>query len=233
MTHFKQALLDELVAHAERPAPAPQLHRPVVLLAAAAAVVVAAVVGVLIVPFGESPAYAVVRNPDGTVTITFRELADPEAATRDLRAAGVPAMVVALSDPGSCAAVPAGGRARPAKPISAAETYGRHIPWPTSFPGGVPDAINKIIPPDSSRTEFTIRPDAIPTGAVVFILQDSGGRKDIQGLVSARLIAEPAPACWEYIAGQPHRPGARDDGPVMSPSPSGPSVSPPLGTPSP
>src|SRR4051794_16654379 len=99
MSRFKEALLDELVAYAEHPTPAaipagsprPVRHRRLLWTAglAGAGAAAAAVATTLLIPSGQQAAYAVDKHPNGTVTITFRELGHVAEATKALRAAGV------------------------------------------------------------------------------------------------------------------------------------------------
>lgn len=197
MIHFKEALLEELVTHV-RPAAVPSAAPPrrpragrLTLAAAALAVIAATVVGVLN-PVGGSAAFAVSRNGDGTVSITFRELADPAAATRELRAAGVPAQVVRMGEPGSCPA-------------------GAGLPWYRPFPGpdmgntptmalialsspDFPDWPNYVT--DTSPNAITIDPRLIPAGAEVFFIEYVEG--GVHSVVSYGLARAPAPTCWAF-----------------------------------
>lgn len=192
MTQFKNALLDELVAYAQRPVPAArparsrstQIIRFGVLAGVGATAVVAAL---LVVPSGQQAAYAVDKNPDGTVTITFREMANPAAATRDLRAAGVRAQVVRLAVPGSCATTPGGTPFEPQSPVPL------HLTSPPLYPSYV-DFEKAAVPPQPSRMSFTFNPAVIPADAVVFIVEPPGfgGFGFVVNLVRA-----PAPTCWE------------------------------------
>ncbi|GGL50461.1 hypothetical protein [Planomonospora parontospora] len=68
------------------------LRRPILLssvLAAAAALAVA----VPVLTGGGTPAYAVSRNPDGTITVEINEVRDPKALEADLNALGFDAVV--------------------------------------------------------------------------------------------------------------------------------------------
>jgi hypothetical protein len=190
MTRFKDALLDELVAHARLSTPTARPARPrrvkairLSLAGAASAVgvtVAASVVGLT----GPQAAYAVEKNHDGTVTITFRELADPEKATRDLRAAGVPAQVVWLAWPGSCATTSKGVPV----PVGAAMAMSLQMPDEYPYQGDEREWM-----PTQSGTRLTVNPSAIPAGAELFILE----RPNPSFGVGTRLVKAPAPACWE------------------------------------
>lgn len=105
MTNFEESLLRQLKQHTPDPRhalPGPPRRVPVAL---AGATIVAA--GAVAIPSltGSSPvAQAVTRLPDGSVTITLHDLADVEAANRELRGIGVTNVVVVRAQPpGSCA----------------------------------------------------------------------------------------------------------------------------------
>jgi hypothetical protein len=95
-TTFEDRLLDELrTVVAARPAPAagPQPRRLRLVLATGA--IAATTVGVIVLSGGDSaaPAYAVERQPDGSVTVEIRSLRDASGLQEKLRAAGIPAVV--------------------------------------------------------------------------------------------------------------------------------------------
>ncbi len=111
MPSFEERLWAELVEHhgaalAAPPARGPARRSPrarlrvrtAAGLATAAAALAAALVLVLggIGPGSGPAAYAVVRNPDGTVTVTIREIVGVTGATARLEALGVPARVVGV-----------------------------------------------------------------------------------------------------------------------------------------
>ncbi|MEU4508428.1 hypothetical protein AB0G05_02930 [Nonomuraea wenchangensis] len=93
---FRDELLQELRAEAatvsweSRPA-----RRPVRRLAAAAglAAAVVAVVAVAVPLASETPAFAVVKNPDGTVTVRINEFVRPKELEKRLREEGVRAVI--------------------------------------------------------------------------------------------------------------------------------------------
>lgn len=192
MSRFKEGLLQELTAYAQAvPAsPEPRMRRLPRLAGALAGVVAFAAVATFaaVSTTSPAPAYAITKNPDGTVTITYHELRDAPEATRDLRAAGVRAQVVRLAHPGTCA--------------TSAEGEPVHIP------SGVGAAYQILIPqsvvPDvdwsvfeADRNRLTIRPSLIPTGTVLFItISVSPGNPNMVGM-TASVVKEPAPTCWE------------------------------------
>ena len=85
-----------------RPAAARVPHRR--RLAAAVAVLTVAVAATVIATnvAGSTPAYAVSRNPDGSVEFVIHDIRDAAGATRALQAAGVPAVVLPEHKAGSC-----------------------------------------------------------------------------------------------------------------------------------
>jgi hypothetical protein len=103
MTKFEDNLLHDLMsthgsalASVER-APAPRSARP--LLVAAGALVVAGVATVGVATWGGSPdAYAVTKNPDGTVTVSIRDVKAVDAANAKLQELGVRAKAVPMTD---------------------------------------------------------------------------------------------------------------------------------------
>ncbi len=226
MTRFKNALLDELVTYARQSAPAGRSVRSrrvqrirIGSLAGAGAAMVAAAVAVSVIgPTGQPAAYAVEKNDDGTVTVTFRELGHAADATRDLRAAGVPAQVVRLAAPGSCATTES-GEPLPTGPAQAGA-------WSIQMPSGYPyDGDIRAWLPAQSSTSLTINPSAIPTGAVLFIIEHS--TPEAAAMVTAGLVNAPAPACWEAAElstgsrGTPgdHSPSPGESVPGSAPSP--------------
>jgi hypothetical protein len=201
MTNFKEALLVELKTHTAAPQPlgsaAPQSWPRRRTLVAAGGVAAAAAVAVAMAlnPFTAAPAYpayAVDKNPDGSVSITWKDLADSKAATRDLRKAGVPAQVIQLSDPGTCPAPARSGE-----------------PWQYAGPGGDNGVLTVFSPEPDSRYEeasgwldpqitddtITLHPETVPAGAMIFIVQDKGPTGTI--ILGTGLVPSPAPTCWE------------------------------------
>jgi hypothetical protein len=194
MTRFKNALLDELVAYTQRPEesarPERSRRRRVVRLGSlAGAGVAAAVAAFAVVPTGqEAAAYEVDNNPDGTVTVTFRELGHAVEATRDLRAAGVPAQVVRLAAPGSCATTPGGAPLKPRR----GSAYNVGMPSTYPFDGDLKEWL-----PEASATSLTINPAGIPDGAVLFVIEHSSPETGSGPMIEAGLVNKPAPTCWE------------------------------------
>ena len=204
MSRFKEALLDELVAHAQQPAtaaipaarPHPVRNRRLLWTAGLAGVgAAAAVVTTLLIPSGQQAAYAVDKHPDGTVTITFRELGHVVEATKALRAAGVRAQVVWLAMPGTCAKTP-GGEHLPDYPAGSDQL-------PVSYSVGTPPQYPSAGSPDTylpaiTRSSMTINPAGIPHDAVLFIVEFSAPQNPVG--FSASLTTAPAPTCWEVFS---------------------------------
>ena len=149
--------------------------------AVVAAVAATAIAGVIPVPWwhGQAPsaAYAVTKNPDGTVDVTVRwnQLHDPDALNARLRQAGVRAAVMLYSAPRQCRATVALDptystlhvdlRQHPelAKHPRALVAYLRsQEPWIQydRQRSGDPDHVSV----------FTIHPDAIPSGDQLLVL---------------------------------------------------------------
>ncbi|MEU8271487.1 hypothetical protein AB0B89_30545 [Sphaerisporangium sp. NPDC049002] len=102
MTPGARDLLQEItVATAVEPVAVPVTPSATVSLRRFLAVAAVAVLTVAIpmVWGGASAAYAVARNPDGTITVTIYELQDPEGLQAELIAQGIPADVT-YSPPG-------------------------------------------------------------------------------------------------------------------------------------
>jgi hypothetical protein len=234
MTRFKNALLDELVTYAQLSTPTARPARPrrvqvirMGLASAGAGSLVAVAVAASVVGLtGQQAAYAVEKNHDGTVTITFRELADPAKATRDLRAAGVPAQVVQMAWPGSCATTPRGVPV-PEPPRLSGAGFNIGMPSPYPYQGDEHEWL-----PKQSRTRLTINPSAVPAGAELFILELFSPEEGFG--VWTSLVNAPAPTCWEAGSvtvvdpnGKVHTSpsGAAKTG-TTSPSPSGSEPSP-------
>jgi hypothetical protein len=198
MTRYQQALLDELIAHAQQPAPRrARPRRRIALLAAAAAAAVLAVV-TLTTAVGGEPAYAVVKHHDGTVTITFRygdKLADPAAATRDARAAGLPAQVIRGQRPGAC--TPPRTAPRPLGPRDEFERIatgakGSVVDFALSVPEDLGAVGNWTV--NASDKGLTFVPSQIPHGTEVFIVEYKNQSGAL--LIGSTLVRSPAPACW-------------------------------------
>lgn len=124
---------------------------------------------------GVTPAYAVVQNGDGTVTVTIRELLGIDGANRELRTLGVRARVVPSE--GSCQTDPAQFRQ-----ARISEELSRRIVTPV-FLAGAPSVV--------------IEPSAIPADDTVVIgvrTLDTQGEPAATGLETA-IYEGAAPPC--------------------------------------
>ncbi len=157
------AAVRESVAEVHTAAPVEQIlsrgrvvraRRRISALAAVLAAAAAAAVAVTVLPASHPAAHqpgvrlaawSVVKQPGGDVTVTIRELYDPAGLQRELRAAGVPAVVTfyaANRYPPSCQAYRAGR--------------------------GV---LSKVFPSDyrDPAVGLMIRPSTLPPGAAVYL----------------------------------------------------------------
>ena len=155
MSRFEDRLWSELVEQhgallAQAPPravspPRPRRRAPLAAIAIAITVALLAIVLGLSTR-GGAPAYAVTQNPDGTVTVTIRELVGVQGADNRLAALGVPVRVVPVR---------AGCRARPSEytPVRPAPNSARFF----TLRG----------PP--GHAAITIDPRAIPAGDTVLV----------------------------------------------------------------
>lgn len=155
MSRFEDRLLDELMERygallAQAPPLAIGLERPLrrararraplVAVSAALAGILVAVVVLVSSGGGPAPAYAITRNPDGTVTLTIRELAAAQAADRQLIAMGLPIRAVVAEAgcrvaPGTYRVAPPSGQSPPIRPFLSSEGVGLNID-PRKIPPG-------------------------------------------------------------------------------------------------
>jgi hypothetical protein len=115
---------------------------------------------------GAPPAYAVVDNPDGSVSLILKDVQRFEEATAKLRERGVPVIAVALRK--GCA-IPSGGR----DIIDAAVV----------FEG------------DADGPKITITPGRIPAGATVVLAASQPGSGDISLLLAGVHAGGQLPTC--------------------------------------
>jgi hypothetical protein len=88
-------------------------RRPLTVAGGLAAAGAAATIAVLSLDGGQSAAWAVTSNADGTVTVKINSLSDADGLERKLAAAGVPALVQYLPAGKACADRPRGGAPSP------------------------------------------------------------------------------------------------------------------------
>lgn len=112
MTDFEDHLWSHLMAHSDPPSaphdvPRRRTRHPRLVmggsLAALAAIAVAAILA-LSATSATPPAFAVTAHPDGTITLSIRELKDPDAINAKLARLGARARLVHLTQ--NCAAGP-------------------------------------------------------------------------------------------------------------------------------
>jgi hypothetical protein len=141
----------------------------------------AAALAVLVIAFGHgggTSAYAVVTNPDGTVTVTIRELAGVQPANERLEELGVPARIPPTRS--DC-------------PTSGADLRAAHL---------TPEQSRKTFEPEGGHGSVSIRinPKAIPSGDTLVLK----AYELPSGLIAMRaiVIEGPAPACLAPDPGQ-------------------------------
>lgn len=169
---FEERLLAELKARvAERAATARAARRPyrrrLLLGVAVAAVAVAA--GVTPFTGTDSPAYAISRNADGTVTVRINEFRHPERLEADLRRQGVRTDISYLRAGRTCAF----GRFTSADP-GYVPWDGRVEPDPKKREKALREAMNrpssKALQADGTRVgEFTVVPRYIGPGQTLVL----------------------------------------------------------------
>jgi hypothetical protein len=158
MTNFQRALLDELRSRVvERPGarPAPvRLARPRLALGGVAVAIAGLAVGVVsAVHEGQTPAYAVTDEPDGSVSVAVNRIESPAEANQHLRDSGDRVIVMVPSDPEDCAMSDRG----------------------TPAPDGI---TNYIVMPKSDENIARVYPHRLPPNTVVVVIpyaRDAGG----------------------------------------------------------
>lgn len=148
------------------------LRRPLATIGVALAAVVAAIViGLSTGGSGPAPAYAVTRNPDGTVSVTIQELSAAQSASEALTRMGLPIRAAAVE--ASCQANPDRYRMAPVP-----ETDTRRIYSP--FLSG-------------SVTGVRISPSSIPAGDTLLLGVHEAAPKAI--VLEVSLYRGAAPPC--------------------------------------
>lgn len=187
MARFEDRLWSELVeqhgaALAEQPVlvtSAPRrLHRgPIAAIGLAVAIALAAVV-IGLSRGGGASAYAVVANPDGTVTVTINELVGVEPANERLQQLGVPARIPPVT--AGCT-------------TSSADLRSARL---------TPEQSRKAFEPIGGNGAYSVRidPKGIPAGDTLVLR----AYELPSGLISmkALLIEGPAPSCLTPDRGQ-------------------------------
>jgi hypothetical protein len=191
MSRFEDRLWAELVeqhgaALAEQPVlvhPRPRHVRrgPIAAVALALAAALAALV-IALGHGGGTSAYAVVNNPDGTVTVTIRELVGVQPANERLEELGIPARIPPTrSDCPTGSADLRAARLTPAQSRKAFEPEGGHGSYSIRIDP-------KAIPPGDT---LVLRAYELPSGAIA---------------MRALEIEGPAPSCLAPAPGEPAPP---------------------------
>ncbi len=175
MTKFADQLLDDLMrehgpALARTRPPAPRRpvagRRTLLLATGAGGLAVAATVGTLAAG-GGAPAYAVTKNPDGTVTLAVYQVSGIAGANARLRQLDEGQVVVVPVKPG-CQGL--GSLPAPAVPAAAVEVQ-------------------------SSRSKggaITVNAEGIPAGDILVVAAETTAHGS---LMASRLTSPPAPGC--------------------------------------
>jgi hypothetical protein len=187
MTRFADQLFDDLMrehgpalAHTTPPA-YPRRHstaRRTVLAGGGALAVAGAVAGALVAGTG-TPAYAVTKNPDGTVTLAVYQKSGIAGANTRLRQLGDNQVVVVPVEAGC---------PRPAAP--AVSGRGHRITTGTS------------VSPDGS---VTVNARGIPAGDILVVGVETSGHSSLTGGI---LTSAPAPSCISLPAAPPGNGGS-------------------------
>lgn len=175
-TKFENQLFDALMREhgptlaAVRPSAGPKRHgapRRMALAAGAGLAVAAAVAGVLVTAGGAPPAYAVTKNPDGTVSVAvYRQSGFAQANSR-LRSMGDGRVVVVPIRPG-CPSLPS-------RPPAPADRLWARVSGPRSPGGGV-----------------TVQAAGIPAKDILVIGIEATRHG---GVWAGALTSRPAPSC--------------------------------------
>lgn len=180
----------------------PRRRRLALALSAVAVAACAATVVPSVLLGGGMPAYAVTRNPDGTVRVTISDIVDAAdaAGLQDaLRAEGIPALVWAGStdqapaDNPDCQA-PASNLEPPAIQKAVISDYPKTVP-----PGGTNMVITGTAGRGPGWVGYIIQPAAMPRGSVLYISRmfqpvmviEGDGHGHIIGKWSGQAIPEP------------------------------------------
>src|ERR1700761_102531 len=208
MTRFADELFDDLMRehgsappHSRAPA-APKRHpaaRPVLLTAGAGGLAVAATVGSLLAAGGGTPAYAVTRNSDGTVTLAVYQQSGIAAANAQLHQLGDEQVIV----------VPIGSDCPSINSLRAPAVRARQISVRASSSGdgavtvdahGIPAGDILVLGWSATgRGQFSMSQSMSPSGHVSASGKASGGSNApataADASTAARLTSGPAPSC--------------------------------------
>lgn len=207
MTRFADDLFDDLMrehgstlAHTRVPM-APKRHpamRPVLLTAGAGGLAVAATVGTLVATGGGTPAYAVTKNPDGTVTLAVYQESGIAGANAQLRQLGDDRVVVVPVESGcpSISSLPA--PRVPARQISvqASGSDGSVTVAAQGVPAG-DILVLGIQRSGSGQFQFSMEQTTTSNGSHASASGSTSGSGPVaaQGGTDARLTSGKAPSC--------------------------------------
>lgn len=173
MGKFEDRLLGDLMsehgstlAEAQRPAPRRATSRPLWIGGAALGVATAAAVGTTLLG-GGSPAYAVTQNPDGTVTVSIKDINAVDAANAELSRLGLPVRAVPLRK--DC----------PDKSVPDERFQGK---WITTIRGGEDGYI-------------TIPTEGIPAGSSIVLAAKAASDGRVSRLSVTTALKAPIPSC--------------------------------------
>jgi hypothetical protein len=190
MTKFSDQLLDDLM-HEHGPAlartrpPAPPERRVTArrtLLAGGGTLAVAAAIAGTLVARSPDPAYAVTKNPDGTITLAVYQTSGIAGANARLRQLGDQQVVVVPVEPG--------------------------CPGPGSLPApAVPGRGHRITTgiSVSRHGPVTVNAHGIPAGDILVVGVQTSGHSSLAGAV---LASPPAPSCLSLPAPPPGHGGS-------------------------
>ncbi len=182
MTKFSDQLLDDLMrehgpalAHARPPAHSKRrvTARRTLLAGGGTLAVAAAIAGTLVARSG-TPAYAVTKNPDGTITLAVYQTSGIAGANARLRQLGDKQVVVVPVEPGC----PSPG----SLPPPAVSGRGHRIATETSI---------------SRDGSVTVNAQGIPAGDILVVGVETNGHSSLGG---GALTSPPAPSCLSLPA---------------------------------
>jgi hypothetical protein len=189
MTNFADQLFDDLMREhrstlADMRLPAPRRHiatRRTLLAAGAGGVAVAATAGALVAGSG-TPAYAVTKNANGTVTVAVYQKSGIAGANAKLRQLGDGQVVVVPVEPGC----PSAG----SLPAPAVSVKGRYISM--QYQKGANGSV-------------TVSAQGIPAGDIMVVGVVTTGYRSMTG---ATITSPPAPSCISLPAPPPGNGGS-------------------------
>jgi hypothetical protein len=166
----------------QQPSPARQTRRRWRLALAGAGLAAVTAVVLSLAPLKSTPAYAITRNADGSVTFVINDVRDTEGASRALREAGVRAVVLPRQQAGACPAAERGTRHE--------RGYGILRPVYDTYK-------HRNENPQAGTNSLVIRPETIPAGAVLVIGVSSRIPWPGELVTRVDLYQEPGPTCYE------------------------------------